>query len=1020
MTAKKPTDTKQSPPQSSAQSSARPGSDAGGSGTSETRRSAAATTETRKQEAPTSGTPTGTSSRTSAGTGPDNTALTADRPSTSARASGRATETRDGQAAQTAAEAKKKTASDAGKAASPVTGTPAPERAPSAEAKETSPPSAGAELTASSGAFVQAHDAAEHEPEDAGAPAVESGIDAMDVMKHSRAEKKAGEPDAGKLESHVSAAQAIARAIVRDHPEPAPSPIAPTRGEAAEKMPPPVPAAPSAAERPAPDRLPAARPSGERPVVRPIPDEPRGSIGGVGAEGLAPPVVDTREVEAMLNAEHRDPFSFLGMHESPAKDALTVRVFHPGATEVAVLDAADGKPVAHLDQVHDEGLFVGAVQWRDGAFAYRLRIRTPEGERDIDDAYRFGPVLSDADARSLAKGDHLSSYRVLGAHPAEVEGVKGVAFAVWAPHAGRVAVVGEFNEWDGRRHGMRFRHECGVWEIFIPGVKSGDLYKYEIKPASGGDPLVKADPYAFAMERPPGTASIVQDVIETYRWGDSAWMEKRRKTQDLDAPLSLYEVHLGSWRRKPEEGDRWLTYRELADELVDYMSELGFTHLALLPITEHTYDDTVGYLPSDLFAPTTRYGSPNDFRYLVDRCHSAGIGVVVDWVPNFLSIEPHGLGWFDGTLLYEDPNQSRDPDWDMPLYNFGSPAVVNYLISNALYWLDQFHLDGLRIDSLAKLLYLDYGRREGEWVPNKNGGNERLEALDFIRRLNRTLHEKYPGVLTIAEDSSLRQGVTRPASEGGLGFSLRWNASWAYETLRYLKRHPVHRKYYQYELVNPVGYAFDENFLLPLSHDHVSIGQGSMINKIPGDRWQRFATLRAWMGLLFALPGKKLVFMGTEFAQDREWNSTISLDWHLLQDPMHLGFQRLVRDLNRLERDAPALYELDCEPAGFEWIDTNDDDCSVISFLRYGRDRSRPVVVVTHFTPAVRPNYRIGVPAMGYYREVLNTDAEAYGGGNWGSAGGASAEHHGIHGRDYSICVTLPPYATVVLRRDSE
>jgi len=1009
MTAKKPTETNQSSPQS--------GSGAGGSDTSgsEARRSATESPARQAPPAPRASAAGGPPSGESVASRPGSAAPAVGVPATEAEPKDRTTETRAVgiEVTAVAEEAGAAGASDAQAVAAKASAadfrsSAGSKEPPAAAASEPAAPQPRASAAAGPGAADRG--ASDH-----------ASIDAMDVMKQSEAEKKAAESEAGKIEKHVSAAQAIARAIVRDHPE---SVQPPTKADTAEPKPAPVP--PRVAERPVADRPPAERRPAEGPaVVRPpvaVPEEPKGTIGGVGAEGLPPPVVDTREVESLLNAEHRDPFSFLGMHESPTKDALMVRVFHPGATEVAILDAANGNPVAHLDQVHDEGLFVGAVQWREGLFAYRLRIRTPDGERDIDDPYRFGPVLSDADARSLARGDHLSSYRLLGAHPTVVEGVEGVAFAVWAPHAMRVAVVGDFNEWDGRRHGMRFRYECGVWEIFLPGVKSGDLYKYEIKPAPGVEPLIKADPCAFGMERLPGTASMVQDVVDTYSWGDAAWMEHRRKKQALDTPLSFYEVHLGSWRRKPEEGDRWLTYRELADELVDYLADLGFTHLALLPVTEHIYDDTVGYLPFALFAPTSRYGTPQDFRYLVDRCHRAGIGVVVDWVPNFLSREPQGLARFDGSTLYEDPNphQNRDPDWDMPLYDFGNPIVVSYLINNALYWLDQFHLDGLRIDSLAKLLYLDYGRREGEWVPNKNGGNERLEALDFIRRLNRTLQDKYPGVLTIAEDSSLRQGVTRAVSDGGLGFALRWNASWAYETLRYLKRHPVHRKYYQYELVNPVGYAFDENFLLPLSHDHVSIGQGSMLNKIPGDRWQRFATLRAWMGLLFGLPGKKLVFMGTEFAQDREWNSTISLDWHLLQDPMHLGFQRLVRDLNRLERESPALYELDCDVAGFEWIDTNDEDCSLVSFLRYGKDRSRVVVVVTHFTPVVRPNYRVGVPAAGYYREVLNTDAEAYGGGNWGSAGGAAAEHQGIHGRDYSICLTLPPYATVVLKRDSE
>jgi len=820
-----------------------------------------------------------------------------------------------------------------------------------------------------------------------------SAIDALAVMQQAETDKDATQARTGKGAPHVSAAQAIAKAAVRDHPV---QPQPPRKPVAAKK-------------KPTPTR------------TAELPQEPKEPIGGVGAEGLPPPVVDSRDVEALLNADHPDPFSFLGMHAATTAGAVTVRVFVPGAIAVEVLDIAAGKPVAPLQQVHDEGLFVGTLQGWEKPFPYRLRIKTPAGEQTIEDPYRFPPVLSDADTDALRACTHWSSYRILGAHPTEVEGVAGVAFAVWAPHAARVAVVGDFNGWDGRRHGMRLRHECGVWEIFIPGAAGGDLYKYEIKAAPGTDSVLKSDPYAFGTEHPPGSASMVRE-LGAYRWDDGAWMERRKQKQGRGTPLSFYEVHPGSWRRKPEEDHRWLSYRELADELVAYVTDLGFTHISLLPISEHTFDDTVGFLPSALFAPTSRYGSPDDFRYLVDTCHRAGIGVVVDWVPNFLSLEPQGLARFDGTALYEDadPHHRRDPDWDMPLYDLGSPAVVNYLLANALYWLDQFHLDGLRIDSLAKLLYLDYGRGEGQWAPNAEGGNESLETLAFIRRLTTLVDDQYPGVLMIAEDSSLRKGITGAVKDGGLGFSLRWNSAWAYDTLRYLGRHPVHRKYYHYELTNPLAFAFDEHFVLPVSHDHVSIGQGAMVNKIPGDRWQQFATLRAWLGLTYAMPGKQLMFMGTEFAQNREWNSTISLDWHLLQDPMHLGVQRLIRDFNRLVRETPALHELDAEASGFEWIDTNDEDCSIVSFARYGKDRSEFVIAVTHFTPVVRPNYRIGVPEEGYYREVLNTDAEVYGGGNWGSEGGAMAERHGSHGREYSICLTLPPYATVVLEFQRE
>ncbi len=832
---------------------------------------------------------------------------------------------------------------------------------------------------------------------DSDSKSIHHGIDALTVMKRAEAEKRAAEPEQKTPAEHISAAQAIAKAVVRDHPD---RDVAqPTqRLEKAKEQP---------AQKPA------------RPI--PLPDEPKEPIGGVGAEGLPPPIVDSEEVAAILNADHDDPFSFLGMHSVEARGTLVVRAFLPDASAVKVLDAADGKVVAQLEKAHDEGLFVGEISARKQPFLYRYRITTPDGEQDIDDPYRFPLILSGRDTSKLAKGEHLSSYLALGSHPTEIEGTKGVTFAVLAPNASHVSVVGNFNAWDGRRHSMRRRYECGAWEIFLPGVAVGALYKYEIKTAPNTTPLIKSDPYAFCVERPPGFASLVYD-LKQFRWRDSVWMKQRKRQHGADAPITFYEVHLGSWRRKPEEDNRWLSYRELADELVEYVSDLGFTHIALLPISEYTFEDTVGYLPSALYAPTSRYGSPDDFRYLVDTCHAAGIGVVVDWVPNILSTEPHGLALFDGTSLYEnpDPLHGRDLDWEKPLYNLASPAAVNYLLANALYWLDQFHVDGLRIDSLAKMLYLDYGRGDGEWMPNKEGGNDNLEALEFVRRLNTLVANNFGSAMIIAEDSSLRRGLTRSVQDGGLGFSLRWNSAWVYDTLRYLDRRPVHRKYYQYELVNPLNFAFDEKFVLPLSHDHVSIGQGAMINKLPGDRWQKFATFRAWLGLMYALPGKKLMFMGTEIAQDREWNSNISLDWHLLQDPMHRGVQQLLRDLNKLYRGTPALHEMDANSNGFAWIDANDDYNSVVSFVRYSEDRKQIVVAVTHFTPAVLPNYRIGVPELGYYKEVLNTDAEIYGGGNWGSEGGASAEHHWSHGQEYSMCLTLPPYATVVLELSRE
>ena len=822
------------------------------------------------------------------------------------------------------------------------------------------------------------------------------GIDAMAILEQAETEEKAAAAAklAPRRKQLPSAAEVIAKTTARDHPN---------RGAGAK------------ARR---TTLPEYEPEPWPAPKGPVPVEPAEPIGGVGAKGLPAPLVDGEVVAAVLNADLTEPFSFFGMHRDGPEGTLVVRAFLPTATNVALVERDAGKVLTTLEKVHDEGLFVAALPERSRPFPYLLRARIAEEETEFEDPYRFLPVLTDKVVQQFAAGEYLTGYQVLGAHPTTLDGVDGTTFAVWAPNASRVAVVGEFNDWDGRCHGMRRRQECGVWEIFLPGVAPGALYKYEIKSAAGAVPELKGDPYAFYAEGAPGFASVVHDIKE-FRWGDATWMKARGKAQSETAPLSFYEVHLGSWRRKPEEGHRPLSYREMAEELVSYVKDLGFTHVALLPISEHTYDGTLGYLPSSPYAPTGRFGTPDDLRYLIDACHRAGIGVVCDWVANYMSEESHGLARFDGTALYEnpDPQQGRDPDWNTPVYDLARPPVASYLLGNALYWIDRFHLDGLRLDSLAKMLYLDYGRADGQWTPNKEGGNDNLEALQFIRRLNELVANTHPGTITIAEDCSLRQGITRPPKDGGLGFSFRWNTSWAYDTLRYLSRHPVHRKYYQFELTNPLLYAFDENFVLPLSYDHVSIGQGSMVNKLPGDRWQKFSTLRAWYALMYAMPGKKLLFMGTEFAQDREWNSEISLDWHLLEDPMHRGVQQMVRDLNGIYRSKPAMHEMDWNAAGFEWIDFADEDHSVIAFLRYSQDRKNFVVVVTHFTPVVRPGYRVGVPEMGRYAEIVNTDAEAYGGSNKGSGGGVTAELHAAHGREYSVALTLPPYATVILER---
>jgi 1,4-alpha-glucan branching enzyme len=728
-----------------------------------------------------------------------------------------------------------------------------------------------------------------------------------------------------------------------------------------------------------------------------------------------PPLCDASDVAAVVAADHRDPFGFLGMHELAPGGPLVVRALLPQAVRVWVVEAATKRVVAELARIDEVGLFAGVVEGRKERFPYRFAVETGAGTTEIEDPYRFPPVLSNADVHRLLEGSHPTSYDKLGAHPANLAGIDGATFAVWAPHARRVAVIGEFNDWDGRRHGMRLRHDCGVWEIFLPGVEPGQLYKYEIKSSDGERLPDKSDPYAFFAERSPGSASIVFD-LGAYKWGDRKWMSARKSLDVREAPLSVYEVHPGSWRRKPEEDNRRLTYRELADELVDYVSYMGFTHIELTPICESDSEGAGGCQPIAPFAPTNRMGAPDDFRTFVDQCHQAGIGVIVDWVPTHFSEEPHGLGWFDGSHLYEpvDPHQRRHPVWSSLAYDYGRREVANYLLSNALFWLDKYHVDGLRLDDLATMLYLDYGRVRGQWTPNRHGGPENLEAVDFLRRLNELVYARHSGAFTVAEDSSDWPGVSRPTLDDGLGFGFKWNDGWTRDALRHMARNPIHRKYYHHELTDGPTHAFRENFILPLSHTAVSHGKGSLIQRMPGDAWQRFANLRLYYALMYSHPGKKLLFMGDEFAQDREWNAEISLDWHLADEPAHQGIQRLVRDLNMLYRSTPALYERDCEPDGFAWIDANDTEQSVMSFLRRGGDDL--VAVVFNLTPVIRNDYRIGVPELGLYEESLNTDAESYGGGNVGNLGGVTAIAEPMHGRPYSLSLRLPPFSAVVLR----
>jgi 1,4-alpha-glucan branching enzyme len=713
-------------------------------------------------------------------------------------------------------------------------------------------------------------------------------------------------------------------------------------------------------------------------------------------------------------ADHPDPFAFLGMHE--IGDGVVVRAFLPGARAVEVIDRTSGQRAAGMTQIHESGVFAGRVAQRR-PFAYKLRVDYGHGFEDYEDPYRFGTLLGELDVYLMAEGTHHRLYDRLGAHCRSLDGVAGVAFAVWAPNARRVSVVGDFNMWDGRRHPMRHRFESGVWELFVPGVAPGALYKYEIRAANGDVLPLKADPVAFFAERPPSTASIVYD-LGTYDWHDHAWMERRAKAETLSSPVSVYEVHLGSWRRRADQGGRYLTYTELAQELVPYVQDMGFTHVEFMPVTEHPFDGSWGYQPTGMFAATSRYGTPDEFRSLVDRFHQAGIGVILDWVPGHFPDDAHGLANFDGTHLYEhaNPAEGRHIDWNTLIYNYGRNEVANFLISSAAFWLDRFHIDGLRVDAVASMLYRDYSRKAGEWVPNKFGGRENLEAVDFLRRFNALCYGEHPGIMTIAEESTAWPMVSRPVDVGGLGFGYKWNLGWMHDTLNYLGRDPIHRRYHHNELTFGFLYAFSENFVLTLSHDEVVHGKGSLIAKMAGDRWQKFANLRAYYVYMFASPGKKLLFMGDEFAQEREWNHQQSLDWHLLDDPLHAGVQRLVWDLNRLYRGQPALHQQDCAPEGFEWIDGSDDANSVLVFMRKAKASGDFVVVVCNFTPQVRREYRIGVPESGAYAELVNSDSGAYGGSNVGNMGHIMAEPTPWQGRPYSLNLVLPPLSVLILR----
>jgi 1,4-alpha-glucan branching enzyme len=734
------------------------------------------------------------------------------------------------------------------------------------------------------------------------------------------------------------------------------------------------------------------------------------------------------EIESLAAAQNSDPFRFLGPHwiERSGGGALAIRVLRPSASDVSVIwDANQG--VYRAERIHADGVFESVLpqntlNLRSGEAvapnAYRLRFRFPDGnEYETYDAYAFPPLLSDYDLYLLGEGTHYENYEKLGAHVREVAGVRGVQFGIWAPNAQRVSVVGDFNSWDGRTNPMRSRGSSGIWEIFIPGLDEGTLYKFEILSRAGNHLGLKADPYGFAGELRPKSASVVCD-INRYEWHDSGWLEGRASRDWLHSPMSIYEVHAGSWRRNADQGYRWLTYRELADQLISYAKWMGYTHIELMPVMEHPFDASWGYQTIGYYAVTSRFGSPTDFMHFVDRCHQEGLGVLLDWTPAHFPRDAQGLAFFDGTHLYEheDPRLGAHPDWGTLVFNYGRNEVQNFLLSNALFWIDKYHIDGLRVDAVASMLYLDYSRQPDQWIPNKFGGRENLEAIAFLRRLNEVLHQRHPGALAIAEESTSWPAVSRPTYLGGLGFDLKWNMGWMNDTLRYFALDPIHRQYHHNELTFSMLYAFHENFILPLSHDEVVHGKRALLEKMPGDDWQKFANLRLLFGYQYAHPGKKLAFMGSELGQRSEFWEAGSVEWGLEGSPPHRGIQRLVGDLNRLHRGEEALHEIDFEWAGFEWIDANDSGASVLSFLRRARNPENFIVAICNFTPVVREEYRVGVPRPGYYREVLNTDSKYYEGTDLGNAGGVSAEPIPWNDRPYSIKVRLPALAVIYFK----
>ncbi len=719
-------------------------------------------------------------------------------------------------------------------------------------------------------------------------------------------------------------------------------------------------------------------------------------------------LVDHNAARDILAGRCNSPFDQLGLQKRG--DLWLLTAFVPGAQTVsALIGAKTVKPLEPLPEY--PGLFVQSFAKPP---KYRLRATADGQSWDFDDPYRFGPVLGAEDLYYLGEGSHQRLWTALGAHVLTHEKVSGTHFAVWAPNAQRVSVVGNFNIWDGRRHPMRRASDSGIWDIFLPGIGEGEAYKYEIVGPDGATLPLRADPVGFGAEHPPRTASVVRDIGHP-TWTDSKWLKSRGALQNVDAPISVYEVNLASWKRA--EGDRPLSYTELASDLVDYADWMGFTHIELMPISEHPFDGSWGYQPVGMFAPTIRHGTPDEFRAFVDAAHAKGLGVLLDWVPGHFPTDAHGLGTFDGTHLYEhaDPKEGFHQDWNTLIPNFGRNEVANYYTSNALYWLEEYHLDGLRVDAVASMLYRDYSRNAGEWVPNHEGGRENFEAIALLQNVNTLAYGTVEGIMTVAEESTAFPGVSRPVDHGGLGFGFKWNMGWMNDSLHFMQLDPIHRKHHHHEMTFSLHYAFSENFILPISHDEVVHGKGSMLNKMPGSTWERFANLRAYYGFMWTHPGKKLLFMGQEFAQSAEWNHNQSLDWHECDQGPHKGMQMWVRDLNRVYRDLPSLHVNDTRPSGFQWLEANDAANSVFAFMRLGNAGDAPVVVVMNLTPVERTDYRVGLPAGGDWDEVLNSDAESYGGGGRGNMGGVTATADGWMGQDHSATLVLPPLSTIIL-----